>query len=135
MCEERKFIALAICIDSAGRVLVARRAGRADFSGLWEFPGGKINPGESPQAAAVRELMEETAVSARPTGSFPPFDWDYPHARLRFFPILCRPDADSLPEPASEMQWLMPQELKSLDFPPANAGLIEQLAARAGREA
>ena len=94
MDAHRRKTALALCFDRQGRILIARRPPGRDFAGLWEFPGGGIEPGESPQAAAVRELIEETGLAARTHGALPPFDWDYPHARLRFFPVLCRLDED-----------------------------------------
>ncbi len=74
--------------------------------------------------------MEETGLAGQPVGQLATFDWDYPHASLRFFPVLCRLDG---PPPAAggpsrpELRWVAVAELASYEFPPANAGLIEQL--------
>lgn len=136
MCEHRVKIALAVCVAPDGRILVARRTRNSDLGGLWEFPGGKIGPGEDPQVAAIRELTEETGVQARPARPLGPFDWDYPHVRLRFFPLLCELNGD--PAAATglqgqEVRWVAPPDLPALAFPPANADLVNSLASRPPR--
>ena len=65
-------VALAL-LERRGRWLVTRRAEGRIFAGQWEFPGGKIEPGESPEQAAVRELREETGLVAEPVGSWVSF--------------------------------------------------------------
>ncbi|MCG3181289.1 MAG: hypothetical protein BIFFINMI_03669 [Phycisphaerae bacterium] len=82
--------------------------------------------------------MEETGLAADPASALPPFDWDYPHARLCFFPVTCRlrgPGEPARAPDGRELRWVLPTELPRFNFPPANASLIAQLATfdRAGR--
>ena len=68
--------------DALGRVLLARRTEGRDLAGLWEFPGGKVEPGESPEAALVRELREELGIEARVGDPLIRVPQQYPHKRL-----------------------------------------------------
>ena len=76
--------------DGDGRLLACRRPPGKHLGGLWEFPGGKVEPGESPRAALVRELREELAIETVVTGELAPVDWDYGGGPIRLIPFLCR---------------------------------------------
>ena len=120
-------IAVAVVVHE-GRVLVGRRAGDAgEAAGLHEFPGGKVEPGESPQAAAARECVEETGIVAhvgklvdRGTG---------PAARGRleilFFAAV---PLDWPGKPRAPFQWMPVRDLPACTFPPANARVLAALA-------
>jgi 8-oxo-dGTP diphosphatase len=129
MMEDRIHVALAACFSNRGEILIARRPDQGEFGGFWELPGGKIESGELPQAAALRELAEETGIHATAVGELPPFLWDYPHIRLQFFPVVCRIDTDApaLPDDGVERKWVKPTELSSYRFPRANAELNRKL--------
>jgi 8-oxo-dGTP diphosphatase len=127
MKRRRIQIALAACFNNRGEILIARRPAGAEFGRFWELPGGKVEPGESPQAAALRELAEETGIEAVAEGQLPPFSWDYPHAPLRLIPVLCRADDPALPDDGVERRWVSPADLDAFDFPPANSELNRRI--------
>lgn len=116
-----------------GRVLVARRRADAEhLPGLWEFPGGKIEDGESPVDAARRELTEETGLVAGDIEALTTAVFDYPDRLLRFHVYLA-------PDPAGEptidgrrWEWRDPSALDPGDFPPANGPILRALAWRLG---
>jgi 8-oxo-dGTP diphosphatase len=124
------FIVAAALIDADGRVLVQQRLPGRAMAGLWEFPGGKVEKGESPEDALVRELDEELGISVqtrhlRPIG-FASEPLGDRHLLLLLY--LCR-CWEGTPQPldASGLQWLVPQSLHALAMPPADKPLIAQL--------
>ena len=124
-------VAAAALVDADGRVLVQRRA-RAPLAGLWEFPGGKLEPGEAPEAALVRELAEELGISTE-TACLAPAAFATARSGERPLVLLlfvCRkwrgtPRAIA----ASALRWLRPVELHALAMPPADRPLIGLLEA------
>ena len=110
--------------------LVSRRAGGRVFAGLWEFPGGKMEPGESPEQAAVRELAEETDLTVEPLRVLDEL-WTVQAGRqVTLHLVLCRPIAGeaSVRDPALlEVRWVTLAELQELPMPPDNANIIERL--------
>lgn len=125
-------VSAAAIIDADGRLLVQRRPVGSDFPGLWEFPGGKIEPGESPEAALVRELREELGIDVDPERLAPAcFASDRLRGRhLLLLVFVCR-DWLGVPQPlqASELKWVRPVELLTLDMPPADRPLVALLEA------
>ncbi|MBF0471446.1 MAG: Nudix family hydrolase [Gammaproteobacteria bacterium] len=83
MSGERTDVVLALLRDEAGRVLIARRPSSVHLGGVWEFPGGKVEAGESLLAALRRELMEELAITPLQQRRLMSYDYDYPDRRLR----------------------------------------------------
>lgn len=125
--QARTDIAVAV-VEHEGRYLIGLRARGVPLAGCWEFPGGKLMPGETPAAAAVRECLEETGLVVRVSGEYPSTDYDYPHARVRlhFFSGQCVVQQRPLPE---RFRWVTASELAQFAFPPANAALVARLAA------
>jgi len=120
-------VAIAIAVvQHQGKVLIGPRPPGAPLAGLWEFPGGKILPGETPQQAALRECREETGLEVRLTGACPPWEHAYPHATIRFYAFTAEP-AQSDPVPQPPFIWVPCRSLSQYTFPPANAGLVRQL--------
>lgn len=118
--------AALVVIRQAGRVLVTRRRPDAFLGGLLEFPGGKIEPGETPEACAVREAEEELGVRVRLTGRREPIEWDYADRHVTLHPF----DAVIVEgRPPDSAQRLLPAELRLEDFPPASERLIADLQA------
>ena len=127
---DRVAIAIAV-VEERGRFLIGQRPAGTSLGGLWEFPGGKVEPGESPAEAAVRECREETGLVVRVSDEYPPLDHDYQHARVRLHFFACAPLEQRSPLP-ERFRWVGRDELGQFEFPAANAGLLALL--RAGRE-
>jgi len=112
-----------------GRLLVTRRRAGTHLAGLWEFPGGKLLPGESIERCAEREVAEETGVSCRAERVRAAIHHAYPERSVVLYPVDCAWIAG---EPrAREVEaalWLLPGELAKYAFPVANAALLEELA-------
>jgi len=122
-------VVTAAVVERNGRLLVTRRLEGSHMGGFWEFPGGKCEPGELPQACLARELLEELGVAAvvhdeiyRTTYAYGDRVLD-----LRFF--RCELAAEPCPLLGQEIRWVPRHELLELAFPPADAELVTRLAA------
>jgi 8-oxo-dGTP diphosphatase len=123
-------VALAL-VWRQGCVLVTRRPQQAHLAGFWEFPGGKLLPGESPEAAAAREALEEVGVACRPMLRLDVIEYRYPERTVRLFPIECDyTGGPPRPLQVTEWRWVRPEDLAGYEFPPANAALLAQLTGR-----
>ncbi|ALC11040.1 NTP pyrophosphohydrolase [Sphingopyxis sp. 113P3] len=124
-------VAVAL-VDKDGRLLVQQRPEGKSMAGLWEFPGGKIEPGETPEAALVRELREELAIDVEAACLAPAcFASDaLGESHLLLLLYVCR-KWQGAPEPihASALRWVRPVELHALAMPPADKPLIGLLEA------
>ena len=126
-------VVAAALIDADGRVLVQQRPPGQALAGLWEFPGGKVEPGEGPEDALVRELEEELAITVPCHCLFPAAFASAPvgDRHLLLLLYICRkwvgvPRALA----ASGLKWVRPVELHGLAMPPADTpliGLLERL--------
>ncbi|MBW3634839.1 MAG: (deoxy)nucleoside triphosphate pyrophosphohydrolase [Armatimonadetes bacterium] len=127
-------IALAL-IWREGEVLVSRRLASADhLPDKWEFPGGKIEDAETPQQAAIREAHEEIGLKIEVVATRGPIKWDYAERYVTLHPFDCRiVGGEIAARGVAEVRFVAPAELRSDDFPPANAALIEELTASARR--
>lgn len=121
-------VSCAVILRSDGMVLAALRGPAMRLPGLWEFPGGKIEPGESSDAALVREIREELGVTIRARRSLPPVDHQYPDFSIRLYPWICE-ITDGVPEPVehAEIRWLDAAALPALDWAPADLPVLESL--------
>ena len=117
-------IVLAAVIERDGRILVTRRLRDTHLAGLWEFPGGKCDPGESHEACLLRELIEELGVSARVGDEILVTEHAYPERTVRLHFRRCEIDDDPRPLLGQEMQWVARTDLRTLEFPEADARLI-----------
>ncbi len=123
-------VAAAALIDADGRVLVAKRPAGKTMAGLWEFPGGKVGHGETPEAALVRELAEELAIEVCETCLYPLSfaSHAYPDFHLLMPLYACRIwQGIPAPQEGQEIRWLHPNALAALAMPPADAPLIQAL--------
>ena len=118
-------IAVAV-VEHDGQFLVGQRPDGVALAGYWEFPGGKILAGESAEAAAVRECLEETVLAVRIVGSYPTALHAYDHGRLELNFFACRP-LDLTTTPQAPFRWIPRADLGRFRFPPANAELISIL--------
>jgi len=126
-------VAAAALVDKDGRVLVAKRPAGKPMAGLWEFPGGKVKEGESPEFALCRELYEELGVDAREC-CFTPIAFAshaYESFHLLMPLYICRMWKGMIvPKENQEIKWMRVNELYSLDMPEADVPLISQLMER-----
>lgn len=123
-------VVAAALVDSEGRVLVQRRPEGKAMAGLWEFPGGKIETGETPEFALVRELHEELGIVVeeqhlqRACFASEPLD----QSHLLMLVYICRKwQGAVVASEAAAAQWLHPGSLRNLPMPPADGPLINLL--------
>lgn len=124
-------VVAAAIMDAEGRCLVQRRPEGKEHGGLWEFPGGKIEAGETPEVALHREIAEELRLTiAAPA----PLAFASEARRARQLLLLLyrvdRWSGDPTPLPGAEVRWCTPAALAELDMPPADRPLVEALIAR-----
>lgn len=125
-------VVAAALADEAGRVLLQQRSPGRAMAGLWEFPGGKVERGEHPEAALVRELKEELGIDVG-TDSLAPAA--FASAEIAGRPMIlllyvCRTwQGEPKPLDATGLQWVRPDAMSALPMPPADAPLIGQLDA------
>lgn len=114
--------------DGAGRFLACRRRAGRHLGGLWEFPGGKIDPGESPSAALTRELREELDIEVGVGDPLEPVVWQYETALIRLHPFRCTILAGR-PRPIDHdlILWCDPDDFASLEWAPADLPVIAAL--------
>jgi 8-oxo-dGTP diphosphatase len=114
--------------DARGRILLARRTEGRDLSGLWEFPGGKVEPGETPEAALARELREELGIEAVAGAALVEVPQRYPHKRLR---LDVREIASWSGAPkgldGQALAWVPPRKLADYPMPPADRPVVAAL--------
>ena len=124
-----KVVAAVICdnIKEKNKIFATAR-GYGELKGGWEFPGGKVEPGETPQQALVREIMEELDTEIKVGEWIDTIEFDYPTFHLSmdcFWCQLIRGDLELLE--AAEARWLTKETLKSVEWLPADLGLIERI--------
>ena len=120
-------VAAAALIDADGRVLLARRPPGKAMAGLWEFPGGKVQPGEVPEAALIRELREELGIDTRTSClapiAFASHGYDDFHLLMPLF--VCRVwQGQARPLEDQELAWVRPARLFDYAMPPADLPLV-----------
>lgn len=119
-------VAAAIIIDD-GKIFATQRA-HGEFKDGWEFPGGKIEQGETPQQAAKREVMEELDTEIEVGELFDTVEYDYPDFHLTMHCFLCTVKSGNLVlKEHQAARWLTRETLDSVEWLPADIGLIEKL--------
>ena len=134
--EERKplpfqVIGIGVVINEAGDVLIDQRLEEGLLGGMWEFPGGKQEPGEPIEACIARELMEELGIEVSVGDPLITVDHAYSHKKLQFVVHFCRwISGEPQPLASQQVRWVRPEQLKNYPFPAANARIIEALLGR-----
>jgi 8-oxo-dGTP diphosphatase len=128
-------VAAAALLDSSGRVLITQRPAHKQLGGLWEFPGGKVELGEAPEHALVRELREELDLTVEPD-ALDPFAFAshaYPdfHLLMPLYVTTKWQGALKLdPHAAQDAKWVAPRDLPNYEMPPADVVLVNRLIER-----
>jgi 8-oxo-dGTP diphosphatase len=129
-----RLVLVAACalIDADGRVLLAQRPSGKSMAGLWEFPGGKVDPGESPEASLIRELNEELGIVVQESCLAPLSFASHRYADFHLLMPLyvCRRwEGIVRAREAQQLAWVRPGRLRDYPMPPADAPLIAHLTA------
>ena len=123
-------VVAAALVDADGCVLVAQRPPGKQLAGLWEFPGGKVDAGERPEAALIRELREELSIEVREPClaplAFASHAYDDFHLLMPLY-ICRRWEGFVVSREGQALKWLRPGALRDLPMPPADAPLIPAL--------
>lgn len=123
-------VAACALVDGDGRILLAQRPEGKSMAGLWEFPGGKVEPGETPEAALVRELEEElgirTKVACLAPLTFASHSYETFHLLMPLF-VCRRYDGTARGKEGQSLKWVRPQSLRDYPMPPADEPLIPYL--------
>ena len=126
MNDKRIIEVVGAIIRDGERYLVGQRAANKSQGGLWEFMGGKIEPGETPEQALARECREELALEIENEHIIDSVIHDYPEKTIRLTLISCSPKPGSFPQALEHQQirWVTRAEMDTLDFAPADRELI-----------
>jgi 8-oxo-dGTP diphosphatase len=127
-------VSAALIRDAAGRYLITQRRKGSHLAGRWEFPGGKVEAGETPATCLRRELTEELSATFTVGTLVDTIRWDYPERSVILHFFECRLESGTIaPREEQAMQWVEPARLPDHDFPPADHELIQRLS-RGGAE-
>lgn len=118
---------VAAIIIEQGKVFATQR-GYGEFKDGWEFPGGKIEPGETPEAAIVREIKEELDTEIEVVKLLDTVEYDYPQFHLSMDCFICRIKSGNLVLKEHEAaKWLAKENLDSVDWLPADLSLVDKI--------
>ena len=120
-------VVAAIIHDDEGRIFATQR-GYGDYKDGWEFPGGKMEPGESPEEALIREIWEELETRIGIERLVKTVEWDYPNFHLTMHCFLCSIESGSLVLKEHEAaRWLSKDQLDRVDWLPADKVVVKEL--------
>ncbi|GLQ82053.1 NTP pyrophosphohydrolase [Mesorhizobium huakuii] len=125
----KRLLLVAACalVDADGRVLLAQRPEGKQLAGLWEFPGGKVEPGETPEQCIIRELHEEigieTEIPCLAPLTFASHSYDDFHLLMPLF-VCRRFRGIAQPREGQALKWVRPKQMRDYPMPPADAPLI-----------
>jgi len=127
-----RIVLVAACalVDADGRVLIAQRPPGKDMEGLWEFPGGKMEPGERPEETLIRELAEELSITVKEACLAPLTFASHSYATFHLLmPLyICRRwEGTVVAREHKQLKWVRPRELRDFPMPPADVPLIPVL--------
>ena len=119
-------VSMGIILDSEGRILIAQRNLQKNFGGMWEFPGGKQEVGESPEQALIRELKEELSIEVEVLRSFPPYDFRDESIEVSFYPIQCKIIGGMIVNNEhEEVKFISFEEIDNFEFAPPDYETVD----------
>ena len=119
---------ITACNENGEKIIFATQRGYGEFKDGWEFPGGKVEPGETPQEALKREIMEELETEIKVGDLIETIEYDYPTFHLSmgcFWAEIVKGDLVLREHEAAK--WLTKEQLESVDWLPADLGLVEKV--------
>jgi len=123
-------VVCGIIRDERGRVLAGLRPNGKHLGGLWEFPGGKVDPGESARQALVRELREELGIDVEVCVALEPVCWQYETVRIKLLPHVCEIRGGMIEALSHErLDWYALGDLRGLEWAPADVPVLAQIEA------
>jgi 8-oxo-dGTP diphosphatase len=128
----KKLVLVVACalVDTDGRILIAQRPEGKNLAGLWEFPGGKVEPGEQPEAALIRELKEELGIDVTEAClaplTFASHAYEDFHLLMPLY-VCRRWQGEIAQHEHSGLKWVKPNRLREFPMPPADEPLIAHL--------
>ncbi|MCF0222663.1 MAG: (deoxy)nucleoside triphosphate pyrophosphohydrolase [Fibrobacter sp.] len=130
-----KTIEVVAAIITDGEKILATQRGYGDFKGGWEFPGGKVEPNESPERAVVREIREELSATIEVDSFVCTVEYDYPKFHLTMHCFMCHVVSGHIQLVEHEdARWLLKSELRSLHWLPADVDVVEKILAQSALE-
>lgn len=130
MCQEKKTIKVVAAVIREGEKIFATARGYGEFKGMWEFPGGKIEAGETPEQALVREIREELTAQIQVCKKIATIEYDYPKFHLSMDCFMARViSGELILKEAEAARWLSRDELNSVNWLPADKELIGKIKA------
>jgi mutator protein MutT len=122
-------------IEREGRFLLGRRRDGTHLAGYWEFPGGKVQPGESHAESLRREIHEELGCDSRIGELVLSTTFEYPGRSIELHFFSCAIDGEPRAELGQELRWVRREELSAMQLPPADDELVQKLQESAARNA
>lgn len=124
-------VVCGVLMDRQGRYLACRRPEGKHLGGMWEFPGGKVDPGEAPENALVRELREELGIDVVVGSALATVVWKYDRGEIRLLPYFCTMRDDQTPRAIEheELLWCAPENFGDLAWAEADLPVLEQILA------
>lgn len=120
----------AAILEREGKILIAKRKKDDPLKGKWEFPGGKVEPNETPQECLIRELEEELGIKAKIKNFVCSSQYKYPHLSINLLVYTAEYISGELhAKEHEEIKWVKPEDLKLYDFPAADKPIIEKILA------
>lgn len=121
-------VVCAVIQNSAGEILACQRSASTSHPGKWEFPGGKVEPDESPEAAIKREIVEELGVNITIIKSLTTVNHNYPDFAIALQPFLCSLTETETPTALehAQIKWISPSEATDLDWAAADIFVLSQ---------
>ena len=122
-------VVAAVLRDARGRILLARRTAGRDLAGAWEFPGGKVEPGETDEAALLREIKHRIGVEVTVGSKAAEHVHDYSRYEVHMLMFACKLLDGAVPYPATvaDLRWVTSKEFLDYEFPPADESTLSRL--------